>query len=183
MARPAEGKVAKASSRTALFAHIAARLAGQPRRDDSAYFKTRLRVNVSEKAGRVAADAVRSSLAKWMLVSEGDLDLDVSLLRFEPGGRAPEEIVEVLKGISGIRQVLQLGTSGEVLAVAVFDGARARRELRAMIQERLGTRPRWDEVESETFAPAARTWRDLARKAAHDEDLVVAEAEALTERT
>jgi hypothetical protein len=172
MARPAEGKVAKASSRTALFAHIAARLGGQPRRDDSTYFKTRLRVNVSEKAGRVAADAARASLTKWMLVSEGDLDLDVSLLRFEPGRRSPEEIFQVLEDMAGIRQILRLGTSGEVLAVAVFDGARARRELRAVIQERLGMRPRWDEVESETFAPATRTWRDLARKAARDEDLV-----------
>ena len=167
--------MAKASSRTALFAHIAARLDGQPRRDDSAYFQTQIKVRVSEKAGRDAADAARDSLAKWVLVSEGDLDLDVSLLRFEPGVRPPEEIVEVLRGISGIRQILQLGTSGEVLAVAVFDGARARRELRAVIQERLGIRPRWDEVESETFAPATRTWRDLARKAAHDEDLIVEE--------
>jgi hypothetical protein len=158
---------------------VTARLDGQPRREDSAYFKTRLRVNVSEKAGRVAADAAGGSLAKWLLVSEGDLDLDVSLLRFEPGKSTPEEIVEVLKRISGIRQILQLGTSGEVLAVAVFDGARARRELRAVIQERLGIRPQWDEVESETFAPAIRTWRDLARKAALDEGLV-AEPEPLS---
>jgi hypothetical protein len=171
MARPAEGKVAKESSRTALFAHIAARLDGQPHREDSAYFKRQLRVNISEKAGRVAADAAGDSLAKWVLVSEGDFDLDLSLLRFEPGGRSPEEIVEILRGISGIRQILQLGSSGEVLAVAVFDGARARRELRAMIQERLGIRPQWDEVESETFVPAIRTWRDLARKVARDEGL------------
>lgn len=171
--------MAKANSRTALFAHLAARLNGQPRRDDSAYFHTQLKVNVSEKAGRVAADAAGASLTKWVLVSEGDLDLDVSLLRFEVGRRSPEEIVEVLRGISGIRQILQLGTSGEVLAVALFDGARARRELRAVIQERLGMRPRWDEVESETFAPAGRTWRDLARKAARDEDLV-AEAKSLS---
>lgn len=134
-------------------------------------------MNVSEKAGRIAADQAGDSLAKWMLISEGDLDLDVSLLRFDPKGRSPEEILEVLEGISGIRQILRLGTSGEVLAVAVFDGARARRELRAVIQERLGMRPRWDEVESETFAPATRTWRDLAGKAARDEDLVVDEVE------
>jgi hypothetical protein len=173
MARPAVGKVAKENSRTALFAHVAARLDGQPRRKDSEYFKTRLEVDVSEKAGRVAADAAGDSLTKWMLVSEGDLDLDVSLLRFDPERLSPERIVEVLEGISGIRQILRIGTSGEILAVAVFDGARARRELRAVIQERLGIRPQWDEVESESFAPAARTWRDLARKAARDEGLAV----------
>lgn len=165
--------MAKASSRTALFAHIAARLGGQPRRKDSTYFKKELKVNISEKAGRLAANAVGDSLAGWLLVCEGDLDLDVSLLQFKPGRYSPEEIVEVLKGIFGIRQILQLGTTGEVLAVAVFDGARARRELRAVIQERLGIRPRWDEVESETFVPAIGTWRELARKTARDEELAV----------
>lgn len=179
MARPAVGKVAKESSRTALFAHVAARLDGRSRRKDSEYFKTQLGVDISEKAGRIAADAAGRSLTSWTLVSEGDLDLDVSLLRFDPGRLSPERIVEILKDISGIRQILQLGTSGEVLAVAVFDGARARRELRAVIQERLGMRPHWDEVESETFAPATRTWQDLARKAARDEDLIMgAEADS-----
>jgi hypothetical protein len=173
MPRPPDGKVAKAGSRTALFAHVAARLDEQPRRDDSTYFRERLGVDVNEKAGRIAADGARRSLRKWLLVAEPDLDLDVSLLRFEPGEHSAEEIADVLEGVSGVRQILRLGTSGEVLAVAVFDGARARRELRAVIRERLGVRPRWDEVEMETFAPAVRTWRDLARKAAVDEDLTV----------
>jgi hypothetical protein len=173
MPRPPDGKVPKAGSRTALFAHIAARLALTQRKRDSSFFKTTLQVDVSEKAGRDAATAAGSALRKWLLVREADLDLDVSLLRFTPGERSSEEIVATLEGVSGVRQIIQLATSGEVLAVVVFDGAKARRDLRAVLQERLQVRPRWDEVESETFGPAQRTWQDLARKVASEEGLAV----------
>jgi hypothetical protein len=187
MARPADGKIAKAGSRSALFAHIAARLAQQQRKGDSRFFREVLRINVHEKAGRDAATASGSSLRKWMLVREPDLDLDVSLLRFRPGSRSPEEIYETLGQLSGVRQLLRIGTSGEILAVVVFDGARMRRELRAVIQERLQLRPQWEEIEQETFQPALRTWRDLARKAARDEGLALGGAstdspEMLSER-
>ncbi len=50
---------------------------------------------------------------------------------------------------------------------------RARRELRATIEERIGIRPHWDDIERETFQPALRTWRELARRAADDEDLLL----------
>jgi hypothetical protein len=173
MARPPDGKVAKGGSRTALFAHIAARLVLSPRKKDSEFFREELEVAVHEKAGRDAAAAAPSSLRKWLLVQEGDFDLDVSLLRFVPGERSSEQIVEALESISGVRQIIQLATSGEVLAVVVFDGAKARRDLRAVLQERLQMRPQWDEVEGETFQPALRTWQDLARKVAEDEGLIV----------
>ena len=94
-------------------------------------------------------------------------------MRFEPGTRSSEEIFEILGDLSGVRQLLQVGSTGEILAVVVFDGARARRELRAVIQERLQMRPQWDEIEQETFEPALRTWRELARKVAGDEDLTL----------
>jgi hypothetical protein len=178
MSRPSDGKTAKASSRTALFAHIAARLDLRQRDSDSSFFKNELHVNINEKAGRDAAKASRRSLKKWVLVREADLDLDVSLLRFKAGERTSDEIFEVLEEVSGIRQLLQIASTGEVLAVAVFDGARARRELRAVIRERLQIRPQWDEIEQETFDPALRTWRELARKAARDEALALDSTEA-----
>lgn len=171
MPRPPDGKVAKGGSRTALFAYVAARLALNPRKQDSEFFRRELQVDVHEKAGRDAAAAAPSSLRKWLLVREVDLDLDVSVLRFSPGERSSEQIVEALESISGVRQIIQLATSGEVLAIVIFDGAQARRELRAVLQERLQMRPNWDEVERETFQPALRTWQDLARKAAEDEGL------------
>lgn len=178
MGRPSDGKTAKAESRTALFAHIAARLDLRQRDSDSGFFKHDLRVNVNEKAGRDAAKAVGHRLRKWLLVREPDLDLDVSLLRFSPGERATDEIFEVLEDLAGVRQLFQLASTGEVLAIVIFDGARARRELRAVIRERLHIRPQWEEVERETFDPALKTWRELARKVARDEDLTLEETQA-----
>ncbi|HWA54409.1 MAG TPA: hypothetical protein VG816_09585 [Solirubrobacterales bacterium] len=173
MARPTDGKIAKAGSRSALFAHVAARLHLRLQKRDSSFFKDELGVNINEKAGRDAAAPLKSSLRKWVLVREPDLDLDVSLLRFRPGERSPEEIFEALEALSGVRQLLQIASTGEVLAIVIFDGARARRELRAVIQERIQIRPQWDEIERETFDPALRTWRELARKVASDENLLI----------
>lgn len=173
MARPTDGKIAKADSRTALFAHIAARLAERPFGEDSEFFKRTLEVNVNAKAGRDAAKARGAALKKWLLVQEADLDLDVSLLRFTAGERSSEEIFRLLQDIPGVRQLIRLGRTGDVLAVVLFDGARARRELRALIQERLGMRPEWEEIEEETFEPTLQTWRSLAKKVAGDENLQI----------
>jgi len=170
MPRAPDGKVAKAESRTALFAHVAARLHEIQYAKDTDFFRA-LGLNVSAKAGRDAMQPFKKRLTKWLLVDEPELDLDVSVLRFEPTGD-PRETFDTLAGISGVRQLIQVASTGEVIAVVVFDGARARRRLRAVIEEQIGVRPRWDEVERETFAPARRTWRDLAAKAARDEDLI-----------
>jgi hypothetical protein len=170
VARPPDGTIAKERSRTALFAYVAARLAQAPLKDDSAFFG-KVGLDVNGKAGAVAGKAAKSSLVKWLVVDEPELDLDVSLLRFPPGEESNRTFA-VLADLPGVRQLIQLGTTGEVIAIVVFDGARARRDLRASIEERIGVRPVWEDIERETFEPARRTWRELARKVARDEGLL-----------
>lgn len=178
MARPTDGKVAKQRSRTALFAHIAARLAAQKYADDGAYFRDTLKIAVNARAGRVAAQAFREAgshdaprLRSWVLIDEPAADLDVSLLRFSGTGRPQPELFDALQEVPGVRQLLQLAGEGDVLAVVVFDGARARRELRARLERELGVTPSWHEIERESWQPAAASWRALARKAADAEGL------------
>lgn len=170
MARPSDGTVAKEKSRTALFAYVAARLAQTPYKDHSSFF-AKAGLDISGKAGAVAGKAKKSALTRWLVVDEPDLDLDVSLLRFPPGAES-NRTFSVLADLPGVRQLIQLGTTGEVVAIVVFDGARARRELRAAIEEHVGVRPIWEDVERETFAPARRTWRELARRVAREEGLL-----------
>jgi hypothetical protein len=170
MARPSDGTIAKERSRTALFAYVAGRLSGVSSQD-AATFYGKASLDVSTKAGAVAAKAAKGSLTKWILVDEPALDLDVSLLRF-PAGDDPGGMFAALAEVAGVRQLIQLGTTGDILAIVIFDGARARRELRATIEERVGVRPVWEEVERETFGPARRTWRELARRVAREENLL-----------
>lgn len=178
MARPTDGNVAKQRSRTALFAHIAARLEGWKYADDGSYFRDVLHVAVNARAGRVAAQAFRESdsagvprMRTWLLIDEPAADLDVSLLRFPGDGRPQPDLFEALQMMPGVRQLLQLAGEGDVLAVVIFDGARARRQLRSRLQRELGVTPSWQEVERESWQPAVGSWRALAQDAAAAEGL------------
>lgn len=179
MARPSDGKIRKADSRCAAAAHIAARLSGTPFDGDADFFREKLRLNLSAKSGRDAIarwneGGVRTSsrlIRRWLLVDEPGLDLDVAVLRFEGTGVSQPGVTRSLRGIPGVRQILQLAGRGDVIAVCVFDGARARRELRAQIEERIEGAASWDEVELESWEPAVATWSALARRLGDEEAL------------
>ena len=176
MPRPPDGTTSKERTRTALFAYIAARLHGrQAKADEDALFG-QLGLNVSSTAAQNAARHHRQSFArpalrKWLLIDEPRLDLDVAVLRFEGCGHRQQGLVETLNEMPGLRQILELSGSFEVLAVAIFDGRVARGDLKARVQEATGLDPAWFDIERESWAPSTATWAALAQRAADKEGL------------
>jgi hypothetical protein len=108
---------------------------------------------------------------EWLLIDEQRLDLDVGLVRFTGSGRRQSELLTALRHLPGIRQVIETAYKRDVLAITVTAGAAQRRNLRARLEE-LATELYWDEVVFETHEPAVDTWRELARQAAADEQLL-----------
>lgn len=200
MARPSDGIARKDRSRTALFAFITARLHDVAAGDGERELFAAIGVNVSPSAAGKAATAVRSppgedahgeasdagqsaaddsgpdvsappALRKWLILDEPRLDLDVALLRFDGKGERHRALVSALTSIAGIRQVIEVAGSFEVIAIAVFDGAQARLHLKSLVQERTGLDPAWFDVESESWAGSLPTWRALTRRAAQSDGL------------
>src|SRR5262249_22212672 len=105
------------------------------------------------------------------LVDEPKLGLDVALLRFMGTDSRQTDVLVGLSTMTGVRQVLELAGTFEVLAIVVFDGADARRSLKARIQEATGADPAWFDLESESWTPSLHTWAELARRTARGDDL------------
>lgn len=176
MPRPPDGITAKDQSRTALFAYIAARLHGRQAKADEDRFFREHKLNVSSAAAQKAARRSRdqhgaSLMTKWLLIDEPRLDLDVALLRFAGDGRRQSGLVETLASLAGLRQVIEIAGTFDVLAIAVFDGRIERRHLQARVQEITGLDPAWFDVERETWAPSRATWSGLAVRAAEQDQL------------
>jgi hypothetical protein len=193
MARTTRGTKRQAESRTALFAYVAAKLAGLPTRLFDDTFKrwglavrqdSALRAASPAKShpatklrpGRTArsatpARAASGSFREWLLVDELRLDLEVALIRFPGGGSRQDELLEGLATTAGVRQVVETARVRDVYAFVVFEGAQRRRELRARLEE-LAHALEWDDILFETHEPSIEMWRDLAYRAAEAEDLL-----------
>jgi hypothetical protein len=192
VARPSVGNIPQTESRTALFAHIAGRLAGVPVAAQVDFFRSELRVAI----GRDGADAVAAShrhpdprkrrrgrapgqprpdvspesaaLRDWLLVEELKLDLDLAIVRFPGAGAKQGRLLQALTRLAGVRQVFELTERRDLLAVLLFDGRRDRRRLRAELEE-LADVMVWEDIESESSLPAVTTWARLAQAAATNE--------------
>lgn len=90
---------------------------------------------------------------------------------FRGEGSPQPTVVAALRRTLGVRQILQLSGRGDVLAICIFNGATARRSLRAVIEEQTGTHPSWNEIEKEDWNPAIKTWESIARAIGHEEGL------------
>jgi hypothetical protein len=192
MARPPVGTVRQSSSRTALFAYITARLHGSPPRDHDEFFRQEIGVAIGRDGAERAArphrfesprkktrgtpagpvTRVDGALRDWLLVDEQRLGLETALIRFPGDGRKQTELLDILKALPGIRQVVETAPRREIVVIAVFRDAQARRDLRAQLEEVAG-RILWEEILEETHTPALATWAALARGAAVTEQLVV----------
>lgn len=201
MARPPDGIARKDDTRTALFAYIAARLHDVLAGDEERELFAALGINVSPSAAGKAATlarrpqrddpavsdgetpltsnrtdvspTTRGPLRRWLLVDETRVDLDLALLRFSGHQTRQPDLVSTLSSLAGIRQVIELAGTFEVLAVAVFDGAQARRDLKALVRERSGLDPAWFDVESESWDGSLPTWRALTQRVAQAEGLAI----------
>jgi hypothetical protein len=195
MARTPRGTRPQGESRTALFAYIAARLAGHPTRAFDGLFqawglavradsalraasRTKRRVPARGRPGRKGAGPTAAAhgqaqgiFREWLLVDESKLDLEAALIRFPGTGSRQNELIDGLGRTTGIRHVVETSRARDVYAIAVFAGPQARRELRAQLEE-LAAELIWEDVLWETQEPAIETWRNLAHRAAEAEGLV-----------
>ncbi|HWT93609.1 MAG TPA: hypothetical protein VN238_11470 [Solirubrobacteraceae bacterium] len=200
MGRPPDGSTRKDRTRTAVFAHIAARLHDWPSGRDTDFFRDVLGIDMNATAAQKACSRIRypstekqppgpapirsdpvddpeptdespPALRRWLLVEEPKLDLDAALLRFAPSNQRQTGVLAGLRATVGVRQIIELAGTWEVLAVVVFDGARARRTLKAVVQERTGQDPAWFDIEMEDWSPSRETWVALAQASAEQEGL------------
>jgi hypothetical protein len=106
----------------------------------------------------------------WLLIDELQLELELALITFPGTGRSQGELIDALRYMPGVRQIIETEHARDVLAIVIFAGPRQRRELRARLSE-LSDQLIWDNILQETHEPAAITWRALALQAAADERL------------
>ena len=108
-----------------------------------------------------------------MTVDEGRLGLEKWVVRIEGDGRSAAPLAHSLSSVPGVRQILETGSRRDLHVTVICRDLAERRGIRARFEE-LTSRPiLWDEVLSESHAPAARTWEWLARQTATDEDRLV----------
>jgi hypothetical protein len=191
MARTPLGTKPQSQTRTALFAYVAAQLAGIPiRAFDETFRAWGLAVRQDGASG--AASLVKEQpLAKrrrgrqpsrrtavldaavrdWLLIDELRLGIELAILRFPGDGTPQADLIRRLRATPGVRQLLETAHKRDVVAIVLFSGARGRQEVRAQVDE-IAERVIWDDVLSETWDPAARTWRALALAAAAEEELL-----------
>ncbi len=100
-----------------------------------------------------------------MVVDEPALGLLRLLLRLPNDGLPRPELLEALRGLPGIRQVLEVSSDREILAVGLARDLREAEDLRARVQDHaVGQSVRMDIISAESHRPAERTWVELARR-------------------
>jgi hypothetical protein len=193
MARPADGKASKDQARTTLFAYVAGRL---ERRRGTGYYKDELRVNLHEtvvavtgntrtwKPGRrdPAAAGWAGELRggeplfrPWLLVDESALGVYRALVQLRARDLTHfDELVVALRGTVGVCEVHACDDGESVFAVVLWRDPADKRRLTEHFRRELsvGSRPRWYTIDSSTY-PAPKTWRQLTRQAAGDDDLAL----------
>jgi hypothetical protein len=199
--RPPDGKIAKHESETALRAHVAASLEQRTGTD----YLHELGLDLSRPAvyravrGRVwrpagymppgptAAEGAPAQFGEplfrdWILASEPDLGLGVGMVVISPTDEDEDrrgrqrELYRRLRRRAGVRSVALTVTPPTLYAFVLTDGEDDRRAMRAFLEE-LDCEWEWQEVDMETSEPAIKTWRELTRRAAEADDLVLRPAD------
>jgi hypothetical protein len=189
MPRTPLGSVPQDDSRTALFAYFAARLEGVPVAEFASFFKE-LGITVGPAAAMRAMRPLRrqsphkrlpgrptaaggssqgpSVFREWLLIEELRLDLEVAFVQFPGDCGRQSDLIEALRTIPGVRQLVELQQDRTVVALLLFSGSEQRTDLRSRLEE-IAPRFFWDDVIFETHEPARQAWRELARRAAQVE--------------
>jgi hypothetical protein len=183
------------SQRFLRYAWIAARFHGIPNRRLPAFLEEVLLVNgVSDDTVDNAVSDVRASVNRdfgpgrppasadgddalvwtdWLRVDELGLGLRKALIRVPNEGWNVDSLVDALRSIAGVRQVIVTAEDREVLAVVIYRTPEEGANLRARIEEHAGrltsgTRLpiRMHLIEYETHEPTRLTWLDIARREA-----------------
>jgi hypothetical protein len=108
----------------------------------------------------------------WILTDDIALDLEIAVVRFPGTGARQGDLLAALRGVNGVRHVLDLSHDRSVIAIVVFPDANHRRAIRAQLEE-VSTSLEWDDVLFESQESTINTWRWLARAAAEAEGLLL----------
>jgi hypothetical protein len=107
------------------------------------------------------------ALKEWMLVEEPRLGLRKVLFRVANDGLPQPRLIEALRSLTGLAQIIETSYDREILAVAVVRTDGEARDLRSRVEELAPDRGvRMDLIETESHEPAARTWLEIARREA-----------------
>jgi hypothetical protein len=190
VARTTLGTRRQDTSRTALFAYVAAQLAGlstgqinetfrswglaitqdSATRAASAARVPSTKQRPGRRPSRVAARKSSNVLRDWLLVDELRLDLEVAFIRWPGNGARQSELIAGLSSTDGVRHIFETSRARDVYAIVVFDGVEQRRALRARLEE-LADVLEWEDILFETQEPSISLWRMLAQRAAQTENL------------
>ena len=191
MTPPPVGKHTPRATRTPVYAYVAARLRHVPNRAQTAYFRDKLRISLSQQQAERAAGPIRLSpprkgqrgragerrakaapaLEEWVLVNERRLGLEKWLVRIEGDGRGAPDLLRRLRRLAGVRQIVETGHRRDIYVLLLSRDHGERLDLRARLEELTDRAMVWDEVLSESHHVAALTWEALAKRTAAEEGL------------
>lgn len=104
-------------------------------------------------------------LHEGLVVDEAKLGLRRVLFRLANEGWPQPALLQDLEGLAGVRQVLEVDSTRELIIVALVVSLEDADDLRAQIEERAPGRPvRRDFISYESTAAAAATWLRLAQR-------------------
>lgn len=118
-----------------------------------------------DKSGVEPSPAPPAALWDWVVVDEPALGLLRFLYRLPNNGLPRPQLLDVLAGLPGVRQLVEVSGDLEILVVAVVEDLKEAEDLRSRIQDHATGEPvRMDLISHENHQPARRTWIELARR-------------------
>ena len=182
-----------ADTRTAQLAYIAGRMRGIPVADIPRWARDELGVALSARRIQAATAPIRATspykrrpgrpqasppprtqkpiIRDSLIVDERRLGLLRILFRLPNDGLPQPGLLAALDGLTGVRQILEVDATREILIVAVVRSFSEADDLRARLEELApGRSVQRDLVSFESTAAAPATWRRLAQAVAHERD-------------
>jgi hypothetical protein len=103
------------------------------------------------------------ALWEWLLVDERRLGVQKVIYRLPNDGLPQAELIDAVRRLVGVRQIVEAGSDRELILVALVRDAVAASDLRAQLEDLApGRSVKMDLVEFEDNQPAVRTWHHLA---------------------
>lgn len=173
------------------YAWVASRFHGLPARELPAFLQDEIKVEpVSEDTVENAMEGLKGSGPKrkrgggpppaanpdavvwpdWLRVDEIKLGLRKALIRIPNDGWPVDDLVDALRSMSGLRQIMVTKEDREIFAVLLYRNEDEADNLRARIEEHAGPnlRVRMHEIDYETDEPTKQTWLEIARREADE---------------
>jgi hypothetical protein len=168
-------------------AFIAARLEGKKFDEVPAWVQQHLGLETSKSRVQAAVGAVRQKsphkaspgpppaqraaapaplIRESFVVDEPALGIGRVLFRITNDGRPQGSLLRALEKVEGVRQIIELDSTLDILVVALVTSQQESDDLRARLRDLAGDRGvERETISFESFAPMQATWRRLAERA------------------